>query len=241
MALPTVNDVLTVARAKVGLGESPPGSKHNLITAWYGMDDEWCAMFVSWVLAHSGFSNDGGATLHVPGVVQTTKHGWSYVPYLLDNFRDAGRVQEEPTPGAIVVYYWDEDTQPDHTGLVEVVLENGSFQAIEGNHHGMVDRVTRSRAIKEQFLTVPYDDAPAPSPLPPSPPGVPPFPGYCSLGSIGNATRLVQQRLKERGWTIAVDGVFGPQTNRIVKSFQAEKGLTVDGVVGPATWDALWT
>jgi hypothetical protein len=239
---PTIDAVLTVARAKIGLTETPPDSKHNLVTEWYGMDGPWCAMFVSWVLAHAGFSKDGGATLYVPGVVETTAHGWAYVPYLLNNFRDAGRIITDPQPGAVVVYFWDADTVPDHTGIVEAVLPDGSFQAIEGNHHGVVDRVTRSRAIVEAFCSLPYDGSPpaSPAPLPPAS-GIPPFPGYCSLGSIDKATRLVQQRLADRGWTIAVDGVFGTPTARIVKSFQSEKGLTTDGIVGPATWAALWS
>ena len=42
---------------------------------------------------------------------------------------------------------------------------------------------------------------------------------------------------------ISVDGVFGPQTERAVKTFQGfDVGdLEVDGIVGPKTWKKLLT
>ena len=50
-----------------------------------------------------------------------------------------------------------------------------------------------------------------------------------------------QARMAARGWSIAADGLFGPRTAAVVRAFQREKGLTVDGLIGPATWSAAWT
>lgn len=73
-------------------------------------------------------------------------------------------------------------------------------------------------------------------------PAAPPFPGRTMRsGMRGNDVRQVQQRLRDRGWNIGVDGVFGPGTDAIVRAFQRDKGLAADGVVGPKTWTALWT
>ena len=46
--------------------------------------------------------------------------------------------------------------------------------------------------------------------------------------------------MAERGWRIPVDGVYGPQTQRVVDQFQHQKHLDNDGIVGPATWEAAW-
>jgi peptidoglycan hydrolase-like protein with peptidoglycan-binding domain len=51
---------------------------------------------------------------------------------------------------------------------------------------------------------------------------------------------LWQARMRQRGWDIRPDGRYGPQTAAVARAFQAEKGLTVDGLVGPATWRAAW-
>ncbi|TDB90948.1 peptidoglycan-binding protein [Actinomadura sp. KC216] len=52
--------------------------------------------------------------------------------------------------------------------------------------------------------------------------------------------RKWQQRMKDRGWDIAVDGWYGPASKTVCRRFQAEKGLSVDGIVGPNTWRATW-
>lgn len=53
--------------------------------------------------------------------------------------------------------------------------------------------------------------------------------------------RQFQKKLRDRGWSIDVDGLFGAGTDRVVRQFQREKGLKVDGAVGAATWRAIWT
>lgn len=49
-----------------------------------------------------------------------------------------------------------------------------------------------------------------------------------------------QARMEDRGWTITPDGLYGPRTATVAKKFQAEKGLSRDGLVGRKTWDAAW-
>ncbi|MEM9011568.1 MAG: N-acetylmuramidase domain-containing protein [Pseudomonadota bacterium] len=59
------------------------------------------------------------------------------------------------------------------------------------------------------------------------------------IGSDGILVRELQTLLRQAGFTLHVDGDFGPATQRTVRAFQAENGLTVDGIVGASTWAML--
>lgn len=75
--------------------------------------------------------------------------------------------------------------------------------------------------------------------------GQPSPPPECHSGYYGgNDTKNVktwQNQMRARGWSIGVDGKYGPQSSDVCRMFQAEKGLAVDGLVGPNTWKASWT
>ena len=58
-------------------------------------------------------------------------------------------------------------------------------------------------------------------------------------GDRGEGVRRLQDLLAKAGYTVAVDGIFGAKTLETVKAYQAERGLTVDGVVGKKTWSTL--
>ena len=69
-------------------------------------------------------------------------------------------------------------------------------------------------------------------------------------GSTGDAVRGVQEEFQYRNLSgdpnqgLAIDGSFGPQTEATVRGFQEAlhtdiPSVTVDGIVGPVTWQAL--
>ena len=58
-------------------------------------------------------------------------------------------------------------------------------------------------------------------------------------GANGFRTTAVQHLLRQRGYSLTVDGVFGAGTEGTVKAFQSARRLVADGVVGPKTWTAL--
>jgi mannan endo-1,4-beta-mannosidase len=60
-------------------------------------------------------------------------------------------------------------------------------------------------------------------------------------GSSGEAVKELQRALQRAGFDPGpIDGEFGPVTAAAVRSFQAARGLVVDGIVGPQTWGALF-
>lgn len=59
-------------------------------------------------------------------------------------------------------------------------------------------------------------------------------------GMEGDAVRLLQRRLAAKNmYRGPIDGIFGSQTEAAVRQLQQANSLTVDGIVGPATWGAL--
>jgi len=55
------------------------------------------------------------------------------------------------------------------------------------------------------------------------------------VGSKGTEVKKLQQNLKDLGYNISVDGVYGKGTKAIVEQFQKEHGLSIGGVVGTDT------
>lgn len=60
------------------------------------------------------------------------------------------------------------------------------------------------------------------------------------LGSSGSEVTKIQTKLKNWGYYKgAVDGIYGSETQKAVKSFQSKNGLTADGIAGSATLAAM--
>lgn len=82
-------------------------------------------------------------------------------------------------------------------------------------------------------------EVPTPTPKPdPEPAGKPTI----RKGDRGEYVTLAQTMLLNRGYRLPLygaDGSFGAETQAAVRLFQQDWGLTVDGVIGPQTWQML--
>ena len=132
-------DIVNVAKSQVGYQEGSSSSQLSGTTyggknyteygRWYGLQDMWCAMFVSWCANVAGVS-----TSIVP------KH--SYTPTGLQWFKDRGRAYSraavargEYTPKAGDIIYFKSSRNNNTTNHIGIVTgySNGTVYTIEGN------------------------------------------------------------------------------------------------------------
>ncbi|MBY0355156.1 MAG: peptidoglycan-binding protein [Rickettsiales bacterium] len=87
----------------------------------------------------------------------------------------------------------------------------------------------------------PSPQRPEVSPPPPDRHGAAPEPRNLARGSQGDDVKALQQRLIREGFLPegGDDGRFGPRTQAAVANLQRERGLNVDGIVGPETNGSL--
>ena len=231
----TAQQVIHIAASEIGYKESPPNSNHTKYNVWYGMDPaKWCAIFVSYCFYVAG--------LPLPA---TTPKGFAFCPFGITWFKNKGWWHTTPQVGDVVFYDWQGDGVSDHVGIVEKVNPNGSIVAIEGNtsvgndsNGGQVMRRTRSGSIKG-YGRPPY----APSGVV-TPPPHPLWPGrYIFLTSPnmkGDDVLLWQRQMIHREWDLEADSVFSERDHEVLIKFQQQKGLEVDGKIGPISWNAAW-
>lgn len=213
----SIAGMLAQARALLGLGESPPGSNHNKITVWYGVDAAWCDMAISYEAAHSDNLSAcmGKFAWTVAHADAFRAHGrWHY---------GLGGVRQ----GDIVFFDWSGSrsiSAIDHVGLVEAVHSNGTITTLEGNTSNMFLRRVRNSSVVVGYGRPAYGDA---APMPSSD-------GVLRMGSTGQAVKTLQSNLnKVMGSGLAVDGDFGPKTFAALEAFQRKYGISVDGEYGP--------
>lgn len=128
------NKIVKIAQAEIGYKEQ--GNNQTKYGEWYGMQDEWCNMFVSWCAAQAGVSTE-----IIPKM--------AYVPSTANWFDQKGQYKNSkafggnyiPQAGDIVLFDYNHNTDSDHIGIVEKV-EGNTLYTIEGNKNNMVQRCT---------------------------------------------------------------------------------------------------
>lgn len=242
----TPKEVLAIAQREIGYKESPAGSNRNKFGVWYGMNEQpWCAMFVSYCFYQA----------NLPLPIQMSK-GFAYCPSGVKWFRDKGQWFKTPQVGDVVFFDWKRDGVSDHVGIVESVNADGTITSIEGNtsvgndsNGEGVMRRTRTLNVVQGFGRPAYNGISNP----PIETDYPVWPGrYIALRTPpfmqGDDVLTWQRQMIKRGWDFGSggstgkgdDGVFDERCDEVLREFQRQKRLEIDGVLGAESWKAAW-
>lgn len=232
--------------ALIGIGEQ--GDNNNYVTDWYGLDDAWCNMAISYAAHKSGNTEAvcfGGKFAYTVAHADAFKRRKQWV----DGVSGIRR-------GDIVFFNWhDGGDTIDHIGLVTGTRLHDIY-TIEGNVSNDCLRKTRHADTIIGYGRPKYGTGvttPAPAPTPPkeepsvpskySPPA---FPTGLRPGSARPSARGLQAALKAAGYmakSITPADNYGPNTEAGVAAFHRANPDLSDGgydpIIGAKGWAEL--
>lgn len=222
--------IIDIANLELGTIEDPANSNRTKYGQWYGLDGQpWCAMFISWVFWKA----------NTPlGRVESSK-GYASCQGGYAFWKANHQLTSNPQMGDIVLYDWNGDGHCDHTGIFKAWIKQGStFEAIEGNtavgddsNGGIV--MVRQRAVTsvKAFVSPACLNVDAPAPQV--------FDDTLRRGDQSARVAKLQKMLYDLKYDIVVDGSFGAQTERAIKSFQKDHNMPTDGISTAAVAGAI--
>ncbi len=208
----------------------------------------WCDVFVDWC-----FFKAYGAVEGQRIQCQTGPLGAGCI-FSAQYYQQKGRYDRTPKVGDQV--FFQSGGEIGHTGIV-VEVTDSTIVTVEGNSSDQVKKNTynRSNSYIAGYGHPLYGES---DPAPVTPPAEEvPVNATCQVGlpqlkngAEGTAVKNAQILLIDKGYYCGgplragreiADGEFGPTTERSVKSFQTQRNLAADGIIGSVTWKALLT
>lgn len=122
----TANQILDIARAQIGIKESPANSNNVLYNTWYyghpvkGPNYAWCCVWVAWVFNQAGASSlfyGGGKT--------------AYCPTLM-SYHKKQAVNGDYHPGDVIFFNFTGQKKAAHVGICES-WDGAYITTIDGN------------------------------------------------------------------------------------------------------------
>lgn len=112
---------------------------------------------------------------------------------------------------------------------------------INGGYNGLEDRIAKLQKVRsliDEIFATPTPESPE---TPSEAPEIDSKPTLIFMrnGTKSEGVKVLQVALNHKGYSLTVDGDFGPATEKAVKDFQKKNKLTVDGLVGVETYNAV--
>lgn len=221
------------------------------LLGWKAQNQPWCNIF-----CNAAFITVFGLTLGAAMIYQPVGSGSALCRASAQFFKDHNAFVKSPEPGDIIFFYSGGDIN--HQGIVTRVT-GGTVSTVEGNSSDAVS--ARSYRIGDSNIAgygrpnwslvsnSPVNHAPA------KPENstiiqtakesnrVSIMVPVLRMGDTGPAVCSMQSMLLANKLSLGsygADGDFGSLTAAALRAFQSNNGLTVDGVCGKKTWEALY-
>lgn len=121
------DEIIRIASEQVGYKEY--ANNQTKYGEWYGLQGEWCDIFISWLA-------------NQVGILNTLIPKEAYVPTTATWYKNKGLLKDRnytPQKGDLILFDYNNNKTPDHIGIVEYV-EGKVIHTIEGNKSKMVKR-----------------------------------------------------------------------------------------------------
>ena len=247
----TLEAMVQAMESTIGAHETN-GNNTNYITRWYGLNDAWCNMTVTYAAYHSGNEQSvcfGQKWAYTVAHAQAFKDRGLWTP-MVNGVQGSGIRR-----GDVVFFDWAGGTSIgsiDHVGLVTGV-SGSTVYTIEGNFENRCDRWSRNASVIAGFGRPKYKAATGgstPTPTPPATGGskYEPFPGsgFFYNGKRSPIIAAMHNRLVAVGCnkyeSQSNKDVWGSGDKASYAAFQRKCGFygsDADGIPGKTTWDLL--
>lgn len=153
------------------------------------------------------------------------------------NWKAKGEISDGIPQGVLLcVFYYKKDKNGKRTNTLEHTGFYYNGETVECSN-GVQHSTTLNKKWEVWGIPACIDGVVPPTPEPT--PGTKPT---LRRGDKGSYVTLAQTELIQKGYdcgSFGADGQFGAATEKAVRAFQKDHGLTVDGVIGQKTWAAL--
>ena len=143
----TAQDFIDVLTKEIGYKEY--GENQSKYGDWYGMNEEWCAMFISWGFNQIGMGSKMPRTASAGHFAKAARDSG------MGTYHPKGSGYS-PKMGDLFIEDYNGDDWAKHIGSIRSDAQGGKFMSIEGNYGHAVQSIQRN-VCDYCYVTPPFD------------------------------------------------------------------------------------